>query len=243
MVLATLGALVPAAGARAAEPEADPAPTEVPDEGAPVPVDTGPSNDGAAGVQREGERAAEAEPERPSALPFALGLGAGYGFRPHPDGRNHGGTAHLYGDIPLAFGFGVRPEVLGFAYGPSLDVERPLAHPMAAASLVYAFDDTDAVAVVGVGGFVGLPLDLGREDAAAASPLGAPLSAGVLLSLGLRFPLVPGVRVEAGIRVPFALVEPPPPEGVDPSGDLHTQIALTGAIVLSPDALSAFIER
>ncbi len=169
-------------------------------------------------------------------LPFALAIGAGYGFRPHADGRNHGGTAHLYGDIPLGLGFGVRPEALGFSYAPSEDSSRPLAQPLLAGSLVYAFDDTDAVAVIGVGGFVGFPLEigLGPGDAGAGS---AGLSGGVLLSLGLRFRVFDGVRVEAGVRVPIALVQPPPPPGTDPTNDLRSQIGLSGGLVLVPAQL------
>lgn len=187
---------------------------------------------------------ASAAARETSALPIVLGIGVGYGFRPHEDGRNHGGTAHLYGDIPLAWGFGLRPEVLGFAYAPSLTVGRPFAHPMAAGSLVYAFDDTDTVAVVGVGGFVGLPLEVatggateGATDDAAEGPTS--LNAGVLLSLGLRFRVLPGVRVEAGIRVPFMLLELPPPAAPPRNNDLRTQIGLSGGLVLVPEELLA----
>lgn len=231
MVLAASFAL----SARAADPAADEHASPAPSEPSSDPTSDAPPSDS----QSSNDDGADVQPGE-SALPVVLGLGAGYGFRPHADGRNHGGTAHLYADIPLGFGFGIRPEVVGFAYAPSLDVDRPFAHPLAAASLVYAFDDTDAVAVVGVGGFVGAPLDLGRDDEAALTPgVGVPLSGGVLLSLGLRLSVIPGVRVEAGIRVPFALVEPPPPPGQDASNDLHTQIALTGGLVLVPTELWA----
>lgn len=183
------------------------------------------SNDEAGGVQPAG---AVPEADAGYALPLVVGIGVGYGFRPHPDERSHGGTAHLYGDLPLGLGFGVRAETLGFTYGPSLVADRPYAVPMVAGSLVYAFDDTEAVAVVGVGAFVGLPLDVGLEDAS----LG--ISGGVLVSLGLRFALLEGLRAEAGIRVPFTLVQPPPPPGASPTDDLRTQIALTGGLVFVP---------
>lgn len=228
--------VLPPEGALAAGSAIDPtgAPADPATEG--ERADTGSSNDDGAFVHPAPD--ATGAGRESSALPFTLTLGVGYGFRPHEDGRNHGGSAHLYGDLPLAFGFGLRPEILGFAYAPSLEVERPLAHPMAAASLIYAFDDTEAVAVVGVGGFVGMPLDFGRDDELASA---LPLSGGVLLSLGLRFPVLPGVRVEAGIRLPITLVElPSEPEGAGAA--LRTQIGLSGGLVLVPEELwtSAF---
>lgn len=67
-----------------------------------------------------------------------------------------------------------------------------------ALSLVYRFDDTDARALVAVG-----PLGAASVDGDAVE-----LVAGALASLGLRFPVLPGVDVEARVALPLVLWTP-----------------------------------
>lgn len=168
-----------------------------------------------------------ADEQAPYPAPFALGVTGGYAFRPDGDGRNHGGAAQVFGDVPLWWGFGLRLEGGLLAFGPSVEVERSLALPLASSSLIYAFDDADAVAVVGVGAFVGSPLELGDEGGSAPAVL-----AGGVASLELRFPLLERVHAVAAIRVPVVLLNTVPVDE-EQAGGLPLYTVLTAGLLLS----------
>jgi hypothetical protein len=165
---------------------------------------------------------------RPS-TPFALGVGAGYAFRLSNDGRNHGGAAHLYGDVPLVWDFALRIEADLMAWGGSPDVDRPIMRAFVAPSLLYAFDDTEAVALVGVGGFGWSEVEI--DDPQPPAVFGA----GVLVTLGVRFPLWAGVDVEAAIRVPLVLWRSVnTPDGLLGGSPLRASVMGSGGIVIVP---------
>lgn len=123
---------------------------------------------------------------------------AGYAFRSAGDGRAHGAAASLGLDIPLAGAFALRPEGLVLAFGESRAAPSSLSLLGGALSLVYRFDDTDARALVAVGPLGGASVDGGAVE----------LVAGAQASLGLRFPVLPAVDVEARVALPLVLWTP-----------------------------------
>lgn len=123
---------------------------------------------------------------------------AGYAFRSASDGRAHGAAASLGIDVPLTEAWAVRPEGLVVGFGGSDLAPASLGLFAGALSLVYRFDDTDAIAVAAVGPLVGAVAD-GPEVG---------LRAGALASLGLRFVVLPAVAVEARLALPLTLWGP-----------------------------------
>ena len=177
-------------------------------------------------------------PNDRAATPFAFGVGAGYAFRLSDDGRNHGGAGHLYGDVPLVWDFALRIEGDVMAWGASPDVDRPILRALVAPSLIYAFDDTEAVALVGVGGFGWSEVEI--DDPQPPAVFGA----GVLVSLGVRFPLWAGVDLEGTIRVPLVLWRSVnTPDGLLGGGPLRASVMGSGGIVIVPVELWESLSR
>jgi hypothetical protein len=114
---------------------------------------------------------------------FTVGVSGGYALRMHEDDRTHGGGLTGFVDVPLAYGFGAQFAAYGQGWIPSEKAPDPLGLLGAAGSLIYAFDDTDAVAWVGIGptAAVGIVSDTGTIEFIP--------HAGALLSFGVRFPL------------------------------------------------------
>jgi len=141
------------------------------------------------------------QPEKPR---FALALGAGYALRVHEDERSHGAAAQAGLEVPLAWGFGVDLLGYGMGWGPTPDVPSPLGLVGGAASLLYAFDDTDNVALVGIGPTVAAGLEQTESgEIVVTSPY-----VGAMLELKLRMPLGFATGVEAIIRAPIYLFGP-----------------------------------
>jgi hypothetical protein len=221
VLLAAWVIALPAAAAEPALnplPEADPSPAGEP--GPPIPL------------------------EPSEAMTWTLSAGAGYSLRASDDDRNHGGAAFLAADVPLLGGFGLRVEGLTLAYGPSSTRDYPLSFSGLAPSLVYALDETEAVALIGVGPLAGVGYE-GRE----VGWLGG-YYFGVLVTLAVRFPIVHGLRLEAGIRAPMMLLTPEGPHSGIPmvavadgagfpaqAGLFRGQFALTGGLVFVPAEL------
>lgn len=143
------------------------------------------------------------------AVDLGVGLDAGYAFRSQADDRNHGAAADLFVDVPLPLWprspLGLRAEMLTLGFAGSDIAPATLGLFAGALSLVYAFDDTDVLALAAVG-----PL------AAAASDAGpVEIHAGVLASIGVRFPVAEGASVEARVLAPALLSGP---RGLTPPG-------------------------
>ncbi len=136
--------------------------------------------------------------EAPAATNFVVGGRVGYAFRPQVDERAHGAAAALFVDAPVWGPLGARLEGTLHAWGGSGAVPEPLLLTGASLSLLYSFDETTTVALLGLGPFVGAGLD--GAHGYAAEPV-----AGALLSLTLRLPLTDAAAVEAHIGVPFVL--------------------------------------
>lgn len=132
-----------------------------------------------------------------AAVPEASLLG-GYAFRSAPDGRAHGAAASISVDVPLTSAFALRPEAFALGFNGSATTPASLALLGAALSLAYRFDDTDARAVVAVGPLGGVSLE--GETVA--------IRAGALASLGLRFPLLEALDLEARVALPLVLWGP-----------------------------------
>lgn len=173
-----------------------------------------------------------------SAAAPSASLLAGYAFRSAADGRAHGAAASLGVDVPLfdaqVDALTLRPEGLVMGFGGSATAPTSLALFAGALSLSYRFDDTDAVAVAAVG-----PLGGAVADGSAVS-----LRAGVLASLGLRFPVLPALALEARVGLPLILWGPQgvalPGAGTFPDGsvnELSLQSAFTIGVAVDPLAL------
>lgn len=172
----------------------------------------------------------------PDVAPFALGVSAGYAFRPDEDGRSHGGAAELYADVPIFGPFAARASGFGLGFGATADVQAGLGLTGLGLSLVYALDETDVVALFEAGPFVGLGGEIGEATEPPA------LYAGALLGLGLRFALTEVFRVEAAVRLPYVAWGPagvalPPPVGEDREVLFPLQVTATLGLVIAPGAL------
>jgi hypothetical protein len=132
----------------------------------------------------------------------AVGLDAGYVFRSQTDGRSHGAGAAAFLDVPLPLWprspLGVRAELLSLGFGGSEDVPATLGLLGGALSLLYSFDDSDLVALGSVGPLAGLVVDGPVTEA----------QAGVLVTLGVAFPVAPAARLQARVLVPAPLAGP-----------------------------------
>ncbi|MBI1947220.1 MAG: hypothetical protein HYS27_16110 [Deltaproteobacteria bacterium] len=123
---------------------------------------------------------------------------AGYAFRSAADGRAHGAAASLGVDVPLAGPLSLRPEGLLLGFGGSATTPASLGLFGGALSLAYRFDDTDARALAALG-----PLGGVSADGATVA-----VRAGALVSLGLRFPVLPALALEARVALPLVLWGP-----------------------------------
>lgn len=167
------------------------------------------------------------------AVDLGVGLDAGYAFRSQADDRNHGAAADLFLDVPLPLWprspLGLRAEVLTLGFAGSDTAPATLGLFAGALSLVYAFDDTDVLALAAVG-----PLAAAAAD---AGPL--EIHAGVLASIGVRFPVAEAASVEARVLAPALLSGPrgltPPGQPVHEDGTLVAfplQAAVTFGITI-----------
>jgi hypothetical protein len=148
---------------------------------------------------------------------FTLGGELGLGLRPHADQRVMGPMASLHADLPLfsAQGWGFRSELFTLGFPGSAQTPDDLVLMAGAASILYALDDTPIVPLVGVGPFLGLSLDGNGGDGGDGSDgsdgqggIKQDLALGFLVNLGLRGPLLDGLKWELGLRFPLALSPP-----------------------------------
>lgn len=170
----------------------------------------------------------------PAAAAPEAALLAGYAFRSAADGRAHGAAASLGLDVPLAGPVALRPEGVLLGFAGSAAAPSSLGLFAGALSLCYRFDDTDARALAAVGPLVG----------ASAEGSDVALRAGALVSLGLRFSVLPAVDVELRVALPLVLWGPhgaalpgAPAFADGVVNDLPLQTAFTLGIAVDPVAL------
>lgn len=227
----------------------------------PLPGRTQPSESSAAPATADAENAAphtDAEPAPPApdaaphALPaetsgwlwqpekprFAATLSAGYALRVHEDGRSHGAAAQADVELPLAWGFGLEALGYGMGWGPSEDTASPLGLFGGALNLIYAFDDTDTAAIIGIGPTYAVGLWQTEQDELLYAQY-----AGAMLELRLRMPLGRATGAEAVVRAPIYLWGPEgfamrAPFGNDRSaaGMFPSQFSLSVGLAFEPMA-------
>lgn len=134
----------------------------------------------------------------PARAETALAAQAGYAFRSHQDGRNHGANASIAVDIPVLGPVSLRPEGFVLGFGGSDETPASLALAGCALSLVYRIDDLDVRAHIAGGPLAGLSVEGSRTA----------LRAGALLALGLRFPVLHGIDLEAKVGLPVVAFGP-----------------------------------
>ena len=123
----------------------------------------------------------------------------GYAFRVVDgvvDDRAHGGAASIVVDArPNVDGFGARVQAFALGFPAGDVVARPLALHAAGPAVVYAFDDTDVLALAHAGVFAGVAVDGARAAPAFGADVG----------LQLRFPLGRASHVDVSVGVPVVV--------------------------------------